>query len=146
MRIALSAGAAGVAALLTLGTAATATASAGTAVPAHNDDVIWGTVVSGPDLKVRDEPSTHGRILAKMPYGSEDRVKCAVRGMTVHGNPHWYWLEGERGWVSAAYVDTGGRHVPSCGSSSEDPCPQWRDRDHRDHRDHQNCDCGYRNH
>ncbi|MFI1681720.1 SH3 domain-containing protein [Streptomyces sp. NPDC020607] len=136
MRIALSAGAA---ALLTLGTAA-ATA---TAAPAHdNDSVIWGTVVSGPDLKVRDEPSTHGSILAKMPYGSEDRVKCAVRGMSVHGNPHWYWLEGVRGWVSAEYVDTGGRHVPSCGSSSEDPCPQWRDRDH-----HQDCDpCGYRAH
>ncbi|MEV7195072.1 SH3 domain-containing protein [Streptomyces sp. NPDC093510] len=108
--------------------------------PAHNDDsVIWGTVVSGPDLKVRDEPSTRGTILAKLPPGSEDRVKCSVRGTTVHGDPHWYWLEGVRGWVSAVYVDTDGRHVPSC-PSSKDPCPKWRD--------HQDCDhpCTYRDH
>ncbi|MEU1149074.1 SH3 domain-containing protein [Streptomyces sp. NPDC005863] len=127
MRIALSLGAVAAATLLAAGTAGTA-AAASTGVAAHHDDgPIWGTVVSGPDLKVRDEPSTHGTILAKMPYGSEDRVKCAVRGTTVHGNPHWYWLEGERGWVSAAYIDTGGRHVPNC-NSTDDPCPQWRDR------------------
>ncbi|MFK4065298.1 SH3 domain-containing protein [Streptomyces sp. NPDC029674] len=139
MRIALNLGAACAAAVLTATTAATATATT-SASPAHNDDsVIWGTVVSGPDLKVRDEPSTHGTVLEKMPYGSEDRVKCSVRGTTVHGDPHWYWLEGARGWVSAAYIDTGGRHVPSC-PSSQDPCPQWHDRDHRD------CPCAYRDH
>ncbi|MEV0253198.1 SH3 domain-containing protein [Streptomyces sp. NPDC050732] len=141
MRIALTLGAACAAAVLTAGTAATATAATGAAPasPAHNDDVIWGTVVSGPDLKVRDEPSTHGTVLEKLPYGSEDRVKCSVRGTTVHGDPHWYWLEGVRGWASAAYVDTGGRHVPSC-PSSEDPCPKWRD--------HRDCDhpCTYRDH
>ncbi|WP_055566121.1 SH3 domain-containing protein [Streptomyces atriruber] len=140
MRIALRAGAVCAVTVLSAGTAATAVA--------HNDDsVIWGTVVSGPDLKVRDEPSTHGSILAKLPYGSQDRVKCAVQGTSIHGNPHWYWLEGVRGWVSAAYVDTGGRHVPSCASSA-DPCPQWRDRDHHD-RDHRDCDhdpCAYRHH
>ncbi|MFD4630713.1 SH3 domain-containing protein [Streptomyces sp. NPDC058284] len=140
MRIALSLGAATAVALLTAGNAATATAGTA-AIPAHHDgDVIWGTVVSGPDLKVRDEPSTHGEILAKLPYGSEDRVRCAVSGTTVHGDPHWYWLEGVRGWVSAAYVDTGGRHVPGC-ASSKDPCPQWRDRDcHQDPCDHRNQD------
>ncbi|MFH8608687.1 SH3 domain-containing protein [Streptomyces sp. NPDC018029] len=151
MRIALGLGAACAAAVLTAGTAATATAttsvSPASVSPAHNDDVIWGTVVSGPDLKVRDEPSTRGTVLAKLPYGSEDRVKCAVKGTTVHGDPHWYWLEGVRGWVSAAYIDTGGRHVPSC-PSSQDPCPQWRDKDHRDHRDcdHDHDPCAYRDH
>lgn len=152
MRIALGLGAACAAAVLTAGTAATATAttsvSPASVSPAHNDDsVIWGTVVSGPDLKVRDEPSTRGTVLAKLPYGSEDRVKCAVKGTTVHGDPHWYWLEGVRGWVSAAYIDTDGRHVPNC-PSSQDPCPQWRDKDHRDHRDcdHDHDPCAYRDH
>ncbi|WP_447038410.1 SH3 domain-containing protein [Streptomyces sp. DSM 118878] len=128
MGIASTLGAVGAAALLTVGTAATATASATAATPAHNDDgVIWGTVVSGPDLKIRDEPSTEGRIVAKLPKGSEDRVECATHGTVVHGDSVWYWLTGVGGWASAAYVDTHGWHVPSC--SSEDPCPKWKDRD-----------------
>ncbi|MGV9882735.1 SH3 domain-containing protein [Streptomyces sp. NPDC003006] len=137
MRIALTLGAACAAAVLTAGSAAATTATA-TAVspasptspvsPANNDSsVIWGTVVSGPDLKVRDEPSTGGAIVAKLPYGSQDRVECVTHGTAVHGDPHWYWLTGVRGWASAAYVDTGGRSVPSC--TSADPCPQWHDRD-----------------
>ncbi|MEU1014872.1 SH3 domain-containing protein [Streptomyces sp. NPDC005900] len=154
MRIALTLGAACAAAVLTAGTAATATTTATAATPGapvtvttapatspahHHGGVIWGTVVSGPDLKVRDEPNTGGRIVEKLPPGSQDRVECATHGTVVHGNPDWYWLTGARGWVSAAYVDTGGRHVPSC-SAPEDPCPQWRDRDcHHDpcvNRDH----------
>ncbi|UFQ16989.1 MULTISPECIES: SH3 domain-containing protein [Streptomyces] len=128
MRIALTLGAACATALLTATTAAT-TATATAATPAgHDRGVIWGTVVSGPDLKVRDRPGTDGRIVAKLPHGSQDRVECAVKGTTaVHGNTDWYWLTGVRGWVSAAYVDTHGRHVPSC--SAVDPCPQWRDKD-----------------
>ncbi|WP_030789019.1 SH3 domain-containing protein, partial [Streptomyces sp. NRRL S-920] len=126
MRIALTLGAACAAAVLTAGSAATASATAST--PVGNDgSVIWGTVVSGPDLKVRDQPTTRGEIVAKLPHGSQDRVECVTHGTAVHGDPHWYWLSGVRGWVSAAYVDTGGRHVPSC--TSADPCPQWRDRD-----------------
>ncbi|WP_369218547.1 SH3 domain-containing protein [Streptomyces flavofungini] len=125
MGIASTLGAVGAAALLTLGSAATATAAVS---PAHNDDgVIWGTVVSGPDLKVRDEPSTSGRIVAELPRGSEDRVDCATRGTAVHGDSLWYWMTGVGGWVSAAYVDTHGWHVPSC--TSKDPCPKWKDRD-----------------
>lgn len=127
MRIALTLGAACAAAVLTAGTAGSM-AAATAVTPADNDrGVIWGTVVSGPDLKVRDRPGTDGAIVAKLPHGSQDRVECAVRGTTVvHGNADWYWLTGVRGWVSAAYVDTHGRHVPGC---SADPCPQWRDRD-----------------
>ncbi|MFF3642835.1 SH3 domain-containing protein [Streptomyces sp. NPDC002564] len=127
MRIALSLGAVAAAAVLTAGNAAAATAAA----PAHHDDVIWATVVSGPDLKVRDAPSTGAAIVAKLPYGSKDRIECAAHGSPVFGNPSWYWLVGVRGWVSAVYVDTGGRHVPGCATA--DPCPQWRDRDcHQD--------------
>ncbi|MFE0174733.1 SH3 domain-containing protein [Streptomyces sp. NPDC059002] len=134
MRIALTLGAVGAAAVLTVGSAATATAAA----VANNDGgVIWGTVVSGPDLNIRDQPGTGGAIVAKLPYGSQDRVECATWGTTVNGNPYWYWLGGVRGWASAAYVDTGGRHVPGC--SSQDPCPQWRDWDcHHDPCTHRN--------
>ncbi|MGW0537027.1 SH3 domain-containing protein [Streptomyces sp. NPDC003032] len=151
MRIALTLGAACAAAVLSAGSAAaTATAAVSPATtamsrttaavsPANNDSsVIWGTVVSGPDLKVRDEPTTGGAIVAKLPYGSQDRVECVTHGTAVHGDPHWYWLAGVRGWASAAYVDTGGRSVPSC--TSADPCPQLHDRDcHHD-------PCAYRDH
>ncbi|MEU7578491.1 SH3 domain-containing protein [Streptomyces sp. NPDC041068] len=125
MRIVPTLGAAAAAALLTCGFAAPATAAT---VTDNDGGVIWGTVVSGPDLNVRDQPNTSSAIVAKLPYGSQDRVECATWGTSVHGNPYWYWLGGVRGWVSAAYVDTGGRHVQSC--SSEDPCPQWRDAHH----------------
>ncbi|MEV0125042.1 SH3 domain-containing protein [Streptomyces sp. NPDC050703] len=127
MSIASTLGAVGVTALLTVGSAASATAAS----PAHDDDgVIWGTVVSTPDLKVRDEPSTAGRIVAKLPKGSEDRVDCATHGTVVHGDSLWYWLTGVGGWVSAAYVDTHGWHVPSC--AEEDPCPKWKEAKDRD--------------
>ncbi|WP_069886443.1 SH3 domain-containing protein [Streptomyces luteocolor] len=125
MRIAPILAAAGAATLLTLGNTVAATA----ATPTHDSGgVIWVTVVSGPDLHVRDQPNTSASIVAELPYGSQDRVECATWGSTVNGNPSWYWLVGVRGWVSAAYVDTGGRHVPSCSGTS-DPCPQWRDGD-----------------
>ncbi|MFJ2771423.1 SH3 domain-containing protein [Streptomyces sp. NPDC087300] len=136
MRIAPILSATAAAALLTLGNVATASAAS----PAHDDDggVIWGTVVSGPDLNVRDQPSTSASIVATLPYGSQDRVQCATWGTNVNGDPSWYWLVGVRGWVSAAYVDTSGRHVPSC-SSHDDPCPRWRDHDcHDSCADHHN--------
>lgn len=110
-------------ALTTTATAAPATATA--AAPAHEGGggVVWGTVVSGGDLNVRDRPDTGAAVVARLAPGSQDRVECATHGAAVFGNPYWYWLTGVRGWVSAAYVDTGGRSVPSC----TDPCPSWKD-------------------
>ncbi|MFG2498460.1 SH3 domain-containing protein [Streptomyces sp. NPDC048441] len=106
---------------LSLGGASPASA---TAAPTHHHDVIWGTVIAPVDLKVRDQPSTSASIVDRLPAGSQDRVECATQGTSVWGNPHWYWLGGVQGWASAAYVDVGGQHVPSCASA--DPCQQYK--------------------
>jgi hypothetical protein len=119
--------------LLTGGTLVTATAGA-TAVaatpPTYADGhgsgsggPIWGTVVSGTPLKVRSAPTTHSAVVDRLAPGSRDRVECVVRGQSVNGNPYWYWFVGTRAWASAAFVDTGGRPVPTCA----DPCPRWKD-------------------
>ncbi|MCQ4212568.1 MULTISPECIES: SH3 domain-containing protein [Streptomyces] len=96
------------------------------AVPASansgGDDVVWGTVVSRSDLNLRSGPSTSDAVVYRMAPGSVDRIECATGGSTVHGNSTWYWFTGAHGWASAAYVDTGGRSVPSCDGSSV-PCP-----------------------
>lgn len=125
-----------VTALLTAGalslggaTPASATASpthnsSATSSPAHDHDVVWGTVIAPVDLKIRDAPSTGASIVAKLPGESQDRVECQTRGSSVWGNAYWYWLGGVQGWASAAYVDTGGQHVPSCATS--DPCQEYK--------------------
>lgn len=107
---------------LSLGGAAPASA---TAPPTHNDhDVVWGTIVAPKDLKIRDAPSTSASVVAKLPGESQDRVECQTRGSSVWGNSYWYWLGGVKGWASAAYVDTGGKHVPSCATA--DPCQEYK--------------------
>ncbi|MET9786625.1 SH3 domain-containing protein [Streptomyces canus] len=83
---------------------------------------IRGTVVSRTPIDVRAAPTTHSAVVARLSPGSQDRVKCMVRGQSVNGNPYWYWFTGARGWVSAAFVDTGRHSVPACA----DPCPQWK--------------------
>ena len=84
---------------------------------------VLGTVVSRTDLQLRQAPTTHSPVAGTLAPGSQDRVKCMVRGQSVNGNPNWYWLVGARAWASAAFVDTGGARVPACA----DPCPQWKD-------------------
>jgi hypothetical protein len=84
---------------------------------------IWGTIVSRTDLNVRQSPTTRSPVVDSLSPGSQDRVQCVVRGQSVNGNPDWYWLVGAQAWASAAFVDTGGRSVPSCS----DPCPGWKD-------------------
>ncbi|MFF1693435.1 SH3 domain-containing protein [Streptomyces sp. NPDC058257] len=107
---------------LSLGGAAPASASA---PPTHNNhDVVWGTIVAPVDLKIRDMPSTSATIVARLPAESQDRVECETQGTSVWGDTSWYWLGGVQGWASAAYVDVGGQHVPSCGSS--DPCKEYK--------------------
>ncbi|MFJ9005058.1 SH3 domain-containing protein [Streptomyces canus] len=83
---------------------------------------IRGTVVSRTPIDVRAAPTTHSAVVARLSPGSQDRVKCMVRGQSVNGNPYWYWFAGARGWVNAAFVDTGRHSVPACA----DPCPQWK--------------------
>ncbi|MGW6272865.1 MULTISPECIES: SH3 domain-containing protein [unclassified Streptomyces] len=114
------------AALMTAGALAlsgAAPASAATA-PTHDHHVVWGTIVAPVDLKIRDAPSTGASIVAKLPAESQDRVECVTQGSSVWGDTSWYWLGGVQGWASAAYVDTGGQHVPSCATS--DPCQEYK--------------------
>ncbi|MGV9449908.1 SH3 domain-containing protein [Streptomyces sp. NPDC003635] len=110
---------------------ATATATAPTLAPesapstfsaGRGGHPIWGTVISHTKLNVRAAPTTHSPVVTWLAPGSQDRVDCKVRGQSVNGNPHWYWLKGAQGWAAAAFVDTGGAHVPNCS----DPCPEWK--------------------
>ncbi|MEU9166817.1 SH3 domain-containing protein [Streptomyces sp. NPDC048420] len=116
-------------ALLTGGTFAVTAAGtfAEAAPPTHTEGhgdggPIWGTIVSRTALNVRDAPTTHSAAVDRLAPGSQDRVECMVRGQRVNGNPYWYWFTGAQGWVSAEFVDTGWRSVPTCA----DPCPQWK--------------------
>ncbi|MFE1951748.1 MULTISPECIES: SH3 domain-containing protein [Streptomyces] len=110
-----------------LAVTAAAPASAGSGV-------VWGTVVSQSELNVRSGPSTSDPVVTRLEPGDQDRIECATNGSRVHGDPAWFWLIGARGWVSATYIDTDGRSVPSC----ETPCPPdhpQRDSHSTDYRD-----------
>lgn len=120
------------AALFTGGILAVPVGTAMAATPAGSGGSggpVRGTVVSAGDLNLRQQPATDSPVVGRLAPGSQDRVECSVVGQTVHGNPHWYWLVGAHAWASAAYVDTGGRSVPSC----TDPCPEWKDHGHDRH-------------
>ncbi|MGY0017463.1 SH3 domain-containing protein [Streptomyces sp. YJ-C3] len=106
------------AALLTGGVLAV-TAAAPASANNGGGDVVWGTVVSRSDLNLRSGPSTSDAVVYRLAPGSQDRIECATHGSSVHGTSVWYWFTGAHGWASAAYVDTGGRGVPSCST----PCP-----------------------
>ncbi|KAB1149429.1 SH3 domain-containing protein [Streptomyces luteolifulvus] len=121
------------AALLTGGTfltAAVGTTAAAATPPAYADGhgsggsgrPIPGIVVSGSALNVRAAPTTHSSAVDRLPPGTKIRIECMVRGQSVNGNPDWFWLPDFQGWVSAAFVDTGGHWVPTCA----DPCPRWK--------------------
>ncbi|MEE1837239.1 SH3 domain-containing protein [Streptomyces sp. SP17KL33] len=91
----------------------------------QSDGSVRGTIVAGGDVNLREQPTTHSRVVGSLAPGSRAGVDCEVRGQEVSGDPHWYWLGDARGWVSAVYVDTDGRSVPNC----TDPCPSWKDCD-----------------
>ncbi|MFV0134754.1 SH3 domain-containing protein [Streptomyces sp. HMX87] len=120
------------AALLTGGTlvaAAAGTTAAAAPAPTYPDvpggrdsGPVRGTVTSPTALAVREAPTSHAPAVDRLAPGTEDRIRCVVRGQSVNGNPYWYWLVGAQGWASAAFVDSGGRWVPQCA----DPCPEWK--------------------
>ncbi|MFI5677236.1 SH3 domain-containing protein [Streptomyces cellulosae] len=102
----------------------------------HGRGPIRGTVVSRTALNVRAAPTTHSAVVDRLPPGSRVHVTCVVRGQRVNGNPNWYRLAGARGWASAAFVDTGGRSVPTCA----DHGPRWKDDHWRDWSDWRDAD------
>lgn len=111
--------------ILTVAALGTTAAAAPPTSGGDGDSAIRGTVVSRTELNVRQEPTTHSRVVDVLAPGSQDRVQCMVKGQSVNGNPDWYWLFGAQGWASAALVDTGGARVPDCA----DPCPRWKNGD-----------------
>jgi hypothetical protein len=120
--LAATALAGGVVTVAVLGTTAQA------AVPTHDDHsgrLVRGTVVARGDLNLREQPTTRSQVVGYAAPGAHVRVECAVRGQSVFGERHWYWLPEERGWANAVFVDTGHRSVPNC----TDPCPRWKDCD-----------------
>jgi hypothetical protein len=115
----------GVLTVTALGTASAAVDRPAVRSHAGHEGSVRGTVVARGDLNLREQPTTHSRVVGRLAPGSHARVDCVVRGQKVFGDRHWYWLADVRGWASAAYVDTHGRSVPAC----TDPCPRWKDCD-----------------
>ncbi|MBP5868543.1 SH3 domain-containing protein [Streptomyces sp. LBUM 1478] len=115
----------GVLTVTALGTASAAVDRPAVRSHAGHEGSVRGTVVARGDLNLREQPTTHSRVVGYLAPGSHARVDCVVRGQKVFGDRHWYWLADVRGWASAVYVDTHGRSVPAC----TDPCPRWKDCD-----------------
>ncbi|MCT9008165.1 SH3 domain-containing protein [Streptomyces rhizosphaerihabitans] len=113
----------GVLTVAAAGTSMAAVPSAHTGDGGGSGSPVWGTVVSRGELNLRLQPSTGSPVVGALSPGSQDRVECSVRGQSVSGDTSWYWLVGAHAWASAAFVDTGGRWVPSCS----DPCPDQKD-------------------
>jgi hypothetical protein len=67
-------------------------------------------------LKVRQGPSTATEQLGLIPSGTPISVECVTVGEVVEGTGSWYRVtyEGARGFVSGAFVDTGGSAVTGC--------------------------------
>ncbi len=118
--------------------AAAATTAAPAAAPQWENGPVWGTVVSGGSLNLRAEPGTWSSVVGRMSHGASDRIQCGVYGQNINGNSSWFWMSGERGWASGAYISTS-QGVPDCGNwrpSSNSSWNQHRDDHHR--HDHNN--------
>ncbi len=75
-----------------------------------------GRVIARHGLNVRQRPTTHSRVVGWHANGSILRIRCAVRGESINGNPRWYLLtDGTYGWSSARYVRTLGHAPRWCG-------------------------------
>ncbi|GGS36947.1 SH3 domain-containing protein [Streptomyces griseoviridis] len=103
-----------VAALFSGGVLAATTTGAAATGAVTGDGPVLGTVTSPTALAVREAPTSHSAAVDRLAPGTRDRVRCAVEGQDVSGNPYWYWLEATGGWASAAWIDTHGRWVPDC--------------------------------
>ncbi|WP_405800909.1 SH3 domain-containing protein [Streptomyces sp. NBC_01506] len=64
-----------------------------------------GRVIAKPAVNVRKNPNTSRPPLYSIPYGTVIELKCKVNGESVDGNPRWYLLEDESGWVAARWVE-----------------------------------------
>jgi uncharacterized protein YraI len=101
-------------------TAAAAIAMVGlvtTTTPAEATTVYKGKVTANGGLTVRSAPSTHSGSKSTIARGKTITIDCKVPGSTVNGNKLWYALSGNRGWVTARYVDNIGAAPKYCPAS-----------------------------
>ncbi|NLU69412.1 SH3 domain-containing protein [Streptomyces sp. HNM0574] len=73
----------------------------------------YGTVTSRTGLNVRARPSTSAPVVGFLKYREQVGLKCKVRTVPVDGNPIWYKLRSQKGWVTARYIKNTGS-VPWC--------------------------------
>ncbi|MGW7385255.1 SH3 domain-containing protein [Streptomyces sp. NPDC054794] len=109
------------AALLTGGTLAVAVPAA--VAGAHADVAapvgpVLAVVVSHDPAPVRAAPTGYSALVNRLWPGTHVSLACETEGQTVHGSRIWFQLSGDRGWVSAHYVDAGHRWVPACGDTT----------------------------
>jgi len=76
--------------------------------------------VNSPEgLNVRSAPNTRGGVLSVIGSGSQFDIGCQISGDTISGNAGttstWYHVPSRGGYVSGAFVNTGGQSAPACG-------------------------------
>jgi len=76
--------------------------------------------VGSSTLNVRSSPSSNSALVATFGSNAELNIDCQTTGENVSGlsgtTNTWYHIAG-RGFASGAFVNTGGRSYPGCGSS-----------------------------
>lgn len=90
---------------------------AATAPSAEATTVYKGKVTANGGLSIRPAPSTHSGSDGKVAKGKTIKIDCKVPGSSVNGNRLWYALSGDKGWVSARYVDNVGAAPKYCPAS-----------------------------
>ncbi|WP_152360121.1 SH3 domain-containing protein [Microlunatus speluncae] len=85
-----------------------------TAVPAEAATTYRGKVIANGGLAVRSAPTTHAGSTGTIAEGRTITIECKVPSTRVDGNRLWYALSGNKGWVSARYVDNLGAAPKRC--------------------------------
>jgi len=71
-------------------------------------------------LHVRAAPNTHSAILSSLPPSAEIDIDCQATGDNISGPSGttnvWYHVPARGGYVSGAFVSTGGRSYSACGN------------------------------
>ena len=90
---------------------------AATATTAEATTVYKGKVTANGGLTIRPAPSTHSGSKGSVAKGATIKIDCKVPGTKVGGNRLWYALSGNKGWVTARYVDNIGAAPKYCPAS-----------------------------
>lgn len=85
-----------------------------TAVPnwSHDARVFHVRTLAG--LNIRKGPGTGFAIIGSFPAGATVGVTCKVNGTIIDGNPRWYRLAAQPGWISARYAQNLDGIPPFC--------------------------------